>query len=127
MNLHNTFLAALCVAAVFAGPNRAHADGNAENGAKIAKQCAACHTFDKDGSTRVGPNLYGVFGAAKGAKQNYAYSSAMKAKGGKWDAAALDGFLTAPMQYVVGTKMAFPGLKKPQDRADVIQYLQSLK
>lgn len=123
------FLTGLC-AASFAQADDVTAmlaKASAENGAKLAKQCQMCHSFDKGGANKIGPNLFGVFGAAKAHNATFAYSAAMKAKGGTWDAASLDGFLNAPMQYVSGTKMTFAGLKKPEDRADVIKYLQSLK
>lgn len=94
-------------------------------GAKVAKKCASCHNIAKGAAAKVGPNLYGVVGRAKGAMAGFAYSEGVKAKGGIWDRDSLNQFLTKPKEYIAGTKMAFAGLKKPQDRADVIFYLES--
>lgn len=94
-----------------------------DRGAKIFKKCATCHTVGKGEAAKVGPNLFGVVGRKRAATA-FAYSDAMKAKGGAWDAESINQFVTKPKDFVPGTKMAFPGLKKPQDRADVILYLQ---
>lgn len=99
------------------------AKATADNGAKISKLCGACHDISKGGPNKVGPNLWGVFGGKKVHKDDYAYSDAMKAKGGNWDAEELNQFLTNPKTYVPGTKMGFAGLKKAQDRADLITWL----
>ncbi|MCE2687267.1 MAG: cytochrome c family protein [Rickettsiales bacterium] len=93
-------------------------------GAKIFKKCASCHTIGKGEMAKVGPNLYGVVNRPKGSNAGFEYSVAMKNKGGKWDIESINGFITKPKEYVSGTKMAFSGLKKPQDRADVIAYLK---
>lgn len=103
------------------------ATASVENGAKVAKLCAACHSEDKGGPNKVGPALWGVFGRAKGHADGFAYSKELIAKGGSWDAEELNHFLAAPKKYIPGTKMGFAGLKKPQDRADVIKYLETLK
>ncbi len=94
-------------------------------GAKVAKKCASCHNIAKGAAAKVGPNLYGVVGRAKGAMAGFSYSAGLKGKGGSWDRDSLNQFLTKPKEYIAGTKMAFAGLKKPQDRADVIFYLES--
>lgn len=94
-----------------------------DRGAKIFKKCATCHTIGKGEAAKVGPNLYAVIGR-KRASTAFAYSEAMKAKGGAWDVESVNQFITKPKDFVPGTKMAFPGLKKPQDRADVILFLQ---
>jgi cytochrome c len=95
-----------------------------ERGAKIFKKCASCHNVGKGEGAKVGPGLYGVVGRAKGVFAGFSYSDAMKAKGGIWDRVSINQFITKPKDYLPGTKMAFAGLKKPQDRADVILYLE---
>ena len=96
------------------------------NGEKLAKRCAACHSFDNGGSNKIGPNLWDIVGAPHAHKQDFAYSDAIKGLQGNWDYAALDAFLTSPKTYAPGTKMTFPGLKKPEDRADLIAWLRTL-
>jgi cytochrome c len=96
-------------------------------GAKVAAKCKACHGFDKGGPNKVGPNLWDIVGAKQAHLGDaFKYSDALKGLGGEWTYDALDKFLTAPKEYVPGTKMVFPGLKKPEDRAAVIAYLRSL-
>jgi len=97
---------------------------DADRGAKVFKKCASCHSAQKADGNKVGPNLAGVIGRARGAVAGFSYSSAMKAKGGSWDKESINTFITKPKDFVAGTKMAFAGLKKPQDRADVILYLE---
>ena len=95
-----------------------------DRGAKIFKKCASCHNVGKGEGAKVGPGLYGVVNRAKGVFAGFSYSEALKAKGGVWDRASINQFITKPKDYLPGTKMAFAGLKKPQDRADVILYLE---
>jgi cytochrome c len=102
------------------------ANASVEKGQATAKQCGACHTFEKGGPNRVGPNLYGVVGRAKASESGFNYSAAMKAKGGNWSFSELYAFLANPRGYVAGTKMTFAGLSRGQQRADVIDYLNSL-
>lgn len=97
-----------------------------ENGQKVAKACAACHSFDKGGANKVGPNLYGTVGAQKGHIQGFSYSDALVKTGGSWTYDELNKFLYDPKGYAPGTKMTFAGLKKDEDRAAVIAYLRSL-
>jgi len=97
---------------------------DASRGEKIFKKCASCHNVAKGEGAKVGPNLFGVVGRARATFAGFAYSDAMKAKGGKWDPESINQFITKPKDFVPGTKMAFPGLKKPQDRADVILFLE---
>ena len=105
---------------------RPPSQASAERGQVIAKRCAACHTFNKDGANKIGPNLYGVLDRALGAADGYGYSKALKAKGGAWDYQSLDLFLAKPKDFIKGTKMVFPGIKKAQQRADLIVYLRTL-
>lgn len=96
-------------------------------GEKLSKACAACHSFDKGGPNKIGPNLWGVYGGPHAHMKDFAYSDAMHAQTGNWDVDHLNAFLWKPKKAVPGTKMNFIGLKKPEDRAAVVKYLQSLK
>ena len=95
-------------------------------GANIAKQCAACHTFDKGGANRIGPNLYGVIGSHPAEVEGFAFSKALEGiKDKTWSYEALNEWLANPKTYAPGTKMTFAGLRKPEQRADVIAFLRS--
>jgi cytochrome c len=96
-------------------------------GEKISKICSSCHTFGKGEPNRIGPNLFGVVGRARGSAAEFAYSDALKNKGGNWDEDSLNHFLWSPRAFVPGTKMTFAGLKKPEDRAAIIKWLESQK
>jgi cytochrome c len=100
------------------------AKADVDHGAQIAKQCMACHNFAKGGPNLVGPNLWGVVGGPHDHKPDYAYSDALEKFPGKWDYESINKFITKPTAYVPGTKMGFAGLKKPEDRADVIAWLR---
>jgi len=97
---------------------------DAAKGEDVFKKCAACHNADKGGANALGPNLYNVVDetAATG-RAGFAFSDALKSKGGKWTFDNLNAWLTSPKAYAPGTKMTFAGLSNPQDRANVIAYL----
>ncbi|GAC1328617.1 MAG: cytochrome c family protein [Beijerinckiaceae bacterium] len=102
------------------------AKADPKKGEATAKACAACHNFEKGAAAKIGPPLYGVVKRPKGSIAGFAYSDALKAKGGNWSFDEIDHFIANPKGDVPGTKMAFAGEKDPQKRADVIAYLRSL-
>ena len=102
------------------------ASASVEKGQATAKQCVACHTFEKGGPNRVGPNLWNIVGRARASEAGFNYSAAMKTKGGTWSFGELYAFLANPRGVVPGTNMTFAGLSRGQQRADVIDYLHTL-
>ncbi len=123
--LRKSVLATMASAVLFVVP--AHAEGDAAAGAKVFNQCKACHEVEK-GVNKVGPTLKGVVGRKAAAVADYKYSEAMIAKGAEglvWDDANLTAYLTSPKTFVPKGKMAFAGLKKPEDLANVIAFLKT--
>lgn len=115
-------LAAVLAMAVVASP--VFAEGDAAKGEKVFKKCKACHTVKQGGKHRVGPNLHGVIGRKAGTTEGFKkFSKGLKSAGFTWDEKTLDEYLTSPKKMIKGSRMAFPGLKKAKDRADVIAYL----
>jgi cytochrome c len=103
------------------------ANASAERGQAAAKVCVACHTFEKSGPNKVGPNLWGIVGNKHAHAGNFDYSAAMKSKSGEqWTYEALNTYLKNPRAAVPGTKMAFAGISRDSQRADVIAYLRTL-
>src|SRR5450631_3693904 len=102
------------------------ASASVEKGQATAKQCQACHTFEKGGPNRVGPNLWGIVGRARASEAGFNYSAAMKGKGGTWTFGELYAFLANPRGVIPGTNMTFAGLARGQQRADVIDFLHTL-
>jgi len=96
-------------------------------GEAVFGKCKSCHTVNAGGANGIGPNLHGTYGASVGGKAGFAFSDALKGKGGTWDDATLDAWLTSPRAFAAGTKMTFAGLTKPEDRANVIAYLKAQK
>jgi cytochrome c len=94
-------------------------------GETVFKKCAACHKLD--GANAVGPHLDGVVGRPVGSVEGFSYSDGLKAHGGDWTPEEIFAFLANPKKDVPGTKMAFAGLPKPEDRANVIAYLESVQ
>ena len=102
------------------------ASADEQAGAKTFKKCKSCHTTEKGGKNRVGPNLWDVVGRAKAGAAGYKFSGALKGLGGTWTYRDLDAFFASPKGFAKGTKMSFAGLKKPKDRAAVIVFLRAL-
>lgn len=103
------------------------ADADAAAGeAYFSKKCALCHTAEKGGSHKTGPNLWNVVGHPKASKEGFNYSKAIQERGGQWGYEELNGFLHKPKKYLPGTIMAYAGTRKAEDRADVIAYLRTL-
>lgn len=134
MNKHVSLIAqrssalkVLIVAAssLLAGP--VHADGDAAKGENVFKRCMACHTATEK-TNKTGPYLVGVVGRPIASVENYPYSDAMKeyaASAKTWDEQKLNVYLENPKAVVGKTKMLFPGVKKPDERADLIAYLKT--
>ena len=94
-------------------------------GEQVFKKCTACHNADKGGANALGPNLWATLGKPHGHVAGFAYSAALKAVPGVWDWQSMDTWLANPKKYAPGTKMTFAGLGNPEDRANVIAFLNS--
>lgn len=120
--------AAMTVLALTGFAGSAFADGDAAKGEKIFNKCKACHAIGEGAKNKVGPMLNGIVGATAGSVADFKYSDALLAKqaeGMVWTDEALDAYLTKPKEYIPGNKMTFPGLKKEDDREDLIAYLKT--
>jgi len=121
-------IAAVGFVLVTAGAQAAPAKGDAKNGAMVfMDNCAVCHTAEKGAANKIGPNLFGLVGRKSGVAPGYMYSPAMMKANLTWDVPTLNVYLAGPQKKVPGTKMGFPGFSDPQDQADAIAYLVTLK
>jgi cytochrome c len=103
------------------------AKANVDHGKELfQKLCFTCHTIDKGGPNKVGPNQWDLVGRKKGSEAGFSYSSGMQAMGGEWTYEDIDHMIYKPSAYVKGTKMAFVGVPKEQDRADIIAFLRTM-
>ena len=95
-----------------------------EKGEKLFKKCSACHSYEKGGANKVGPNLWNIINRPSASVKGFAYSKALAEFRAKWGYKELSQFLYKPKEYIQGTKMNFSGLKKVQDRADLLLFLR---
>lgn len=101
------------------------ASADMSKGETIFKKCVACHTIAAGGANGIGPNLYGTVGKPLAGHAGFAYSDALKSKGGTWTFEALNEWLANPKKYAPGNKMTFAGLGNPEERAALMLYLNS--
>jgi len=113
---------ALCAASLMGVSAADSAD--LKRGEKLYRKCKTCHYLDKE-KNKIGPHLVGIFGRKAGSVAGFKYSDAMKASGITWDEKTIDEYLTKPKAFIPGNKMTFAGLKKAEDRADLIAYMKS--
>ena len=106
------------------GATMAHADGDAAKGEKVFTKCKTCHEIATV-KNKVGPTLHGVIGRKAGTVEGFKYSEAMLNSGLTWDAATIAKYVAKPKEFVPGNKMAFVGLKKEEEIADVVAYIQA--
>jgi len=101
------------------------ASADPAKGQQVFNKCTACHTVEKGAPNQLGPNLWGVLGEPVGKGHGFAFSPALAEKGGTWNWDNLSEWLTSPKAFAPGTKMTFAGISNPQDRANVIAFLNS--
>jgi cytochrome c len=116
-------LPVLVASVIAVASHSAAAEGDVAKGEKLFKRCAACHSLEA-GKKKIGPSLAGVFGRKAGTVEGFKYSKAMMASDIVWDEETIDQYLEKPKTFIPKNKMAFPGFKKPEQRADVIAYLK---
>ena len=102
------------------------ASADPAKGEQLFKKCASCHSADKGGGNKVGPNLYGVVGSPKARIAGFNYSGPMKSKGGDWSYDELNAFIQNPKAHIPGTIMAFAGIPQAGERADLLTYMRTL-
>lgn len=110
----------------FADLTDALASADVSKGERVFKKCKACHVAEADGKNKAGPSLYNIVGASVAAVDGFKYSAALTEYAGDWTPERLDAFLAKPKAEVKGTKMGFAGLRKGDDRANLIAYLNTL-
>jgi cytochrome c2 len=121
--LLDTFFFIATLALTGSGTAQAVEGGDPAQGKKVFVKCQACHSLEA-GVKKIGPSLHGIIGRASGSQADFNYSDAMKNAQVDWTVETLDQYLANPRKMIPGTKMAFPGLPKEKDRADVISYLE---
>jgi cytochrome c len=113
------------IAAALAGLPAPYNAADYENGRRLFAQCRSCHTLEAGGANRVGPNLHAMFGRAAGVAEGFRnYSAGLKGSGIVWDEASLDAWIENPRDVVAQSTMIYPGLRRPEDRRDVIAFLK---
>ncbi len=94
-------------------------------GKKLYKRCSTCHTLEEGGRHKVGPNMWDIFGATAGMKDGFAYSKAMKESGVVWTDETMDAYIENPRKFMPGNRMSYAGLRKPEDRENVLAYIKA--
>ena len=117
-------LGAVCAVFLALGSTASRAEGDAAKGKKVFNKCKACHSLE-EGKRKVGPSLHGIIGREAGQMEGYKYSKAMMESGVVWTEENIDAYLAKPKEFMPGNKMVFVGLKKPEQRQDVIAYLKA--
>ncbi len=121
--MRTTGIASLLIAGALALGSQSALAQDVAKGEKVYKKCKACHALEA-GKKKVGPSLHGVFGRKAGTVEGFKYSKAMVDSGIVWDAETISAYMADPKGYIPKNRMAFPGLKKEADRADLIAYLK---
>ncbi len=121
--MKTTGIASLLIAGTLALGGQSALAQDATKGEKVYRKCKACHSLEA-GKKKVGPSLHGVFGRTAGTLEGFKYSKAMKESGIVWDGETISAYMADPKGYIPKNRMAFPGLKKEADRADLIAYLE---